>query len=233
MMTYLASRKMTEGYGGGGVGRSSTSFPRVRVSEDGAGATSIDVAPRGDSVVILMLDARRASTQLHARVARWSGKLDLGADAVVFIGGPGERESAATIATPGSSGTAWGLVPIEKDVSTFGMAATKIGDPPEIDAPVVWSTYPNGLDPSPIIATQGTSPMRVARVRPAAAEATERGTCSRSGASATTSTYTSDGLIATHGSAKDLAVDDRRARRCQDRVHGHGRHVAPNWRKCP
>jgi hypothetical protein len=205
VMTYLASRKTTEGW----VAEAWAvvdELPPVRVSEDGAGATSIDVAPRGDSVVILMLDARRASTQVHARVARWSGKLDLGADAVVFIGGPGERESAATIATPASNGIAWGLVPIEKDVSTFGMATTKIGDPPEIDAPVVWSTYPNGLDPAPIVATQGKSPMRVARVRPAAAEPTsehvlEIGRIGDDGA------YVSDGLVATHGSAKDLAVD--------------------------
>ncbi len=205
MVTYLASRKTTEGW----VTEAWAvvdELPPVRVSEDGAGATSIDLAPRGDSVVILMLDARRASTQLHARVARWNGKLDLGPDAVVFIGGPGERESAATIATPAANGTAWGLVPIEQDVSTFGMAASKIGDPPEIDAPVVWSTYPNGLDPAPIIATQGKSPMRVARVRPAAAEPTsehvlELGRVSDEGA------FTSDGFVATHGSAKDLAVD--------------------------
>jgi len=205
VMTYLASRKTSEGW----VAEAWAvvdELPPVRVSEDGAGATSIDLAPRGDSVVILMLDARRASTQLHARVARWSGKLDLGADAVVFIGGPGERESAATIATPASNGTAWGLVPLEKDVSTFGVAAAKIGDPPEIDSPVVWSTYPNGLDPAPIVATQGKSPMRVARVRPAAADPTsehvlEIGRVGDDGA------YTSDGLVATHGSAKDLAVD--------------------------
>jgi hypothetical protein len=205
MVTYLASRKTTEGW----VAEAWAvvdDLPPMRVSEDGAGATSIDIAPRGDSVVILMLDARRASTQLHARVARWTGKLELGADAVLFIGGPGERESAATIATPGSSGTAWGLVPIEQSVSTFGMAAAKIADPPEIDAPVVWSTYPNGLDPAPIIATQGKSPMRVARVRPAAAEATservlEVGRVGDDGA------FTSDGIVSTHGAAKDLAVD--------------------------
>jgi len=205
MMTYLASRKTSEGW----VAEAWAvvdDLPAVRVSEDGAGATSIDVAPHGDSVVILMLDARRASTQLHARVARWNGKLDLGADAVVFIGGPGERQSAATIATPASNGTAWGLVPLEQDVTTFGMAAAKIADPPEIDAPVVWSAYPNGLDPAPIVATQGKSPMRVARVRPAAAEATSEHVL-EIGRVADDGAYTSDGFVATHGSAKDLAVD--------------------------
>ncbi len=205
VMAYLASRKTTEGW---------TSeawvvvddLPAVRISEDGAGATAIDLAPRGSSVVAMMIDARRASTQVHARVLTWSGaKLALGADAVVFIGGPGERQTAAVIATP-TDGAGYALLPIAQETSTFGMATITVEEPPKIDAPVTWSMYPNGLDPAPIAATQGHSPMRVARVRPLASDATsarglELGRLGADGA------FVSQGYVATHGTASDLAVD--------------------------
>ena len=205
VMAYLASRKTTEAW---------TSeawvvvddLPAVRISEDGAGATAIDLAPRGSSVVAMMIDGRRASTQVHARVLTWNGaKLTLGADAVVFIGGPGERQTAAVIATP-TDGAGFALLPIAQDISTFGMATITVEEPPRVDAPVTWSVYPNGLDPAPIAATQGHSPMRVARVRPLTADATsarglELGRLGADGA------FVSQGYVATHGTASDLAVD--------------------------
>jgi hypothetical protein len=46
------------------------------------------------------------------------------------------------------------------------MAAVRLSDPPTDDEPVVWSFYPNGLDPAPVAATRGVSPIRVARARP-------------------------------------------------------------------
>ena len=205
LMAYLASRKTTEGW----VSEAWAvvdDAPPMRISEDGAGATAIDLAPRGASVVAMMIDARRASTQVHARVLTFAnGKIALGADAVVFIGSPGERGTAASIATP-ESGAGYVLLPIAKDTTTFGVATIVVDDAPKIDAPVVWSMYPNGLDPAPIAATQGHTPMRVARVRPLAAEASaarvlELGKLAADGA------FTSQGFVATHGAASDLAVD--------------------------
>jgi hypothetical protein len=204
VMAYLASRKTTEGW----VTEAWAvvdDAPPVRISEDGAGATAIDLAPRGASVVAMMVDARRASTQVHARVLTFAGKLVLGADAVVFIGGPGERGTAASIATP-ADGAGFVLLPIAKETTTFGVATIHVDDVPKVDANVVWSLYANGLDPAPIAGTQGHSPMRIARVRPFEAAATsakvlELGKLGADGA------FTAQGLVATHGTASDLAVD--------------------------
>ena len=144
--------------------------PTVQLSEDGSGATFVALAPRADQVVAMYIDARRALTPLHARVLSLkAGKLDLDRDAVLFVGeGTEGRTGGAMVVGP--SGAAYGLLPIFKDMTTFGLAAIRIDERPRDDAEVTWSTYPGGLDSAPVAATSGVSPMRVLRVRPTSAE---------------------------------------------------------------
>ena len=205
LMAYLASRKTTEGWTSEAWAVVDES-PPVRISEDGSGATALDLAPRGKTVVAMMLDARSALTPVHARVLTFADKLDIGKDAVVFVGGPPERHTASTIATPAGSGAGWVLLPIAKDIATFGMAAIHVDEPPKVDSPVVWSTYPNGIDPAPMAATQGRSPMYVARVRPVApepgaAKGLEIGRLGDDGA------FTSYGFVSATGAVTDVAID--------------------------
>lgn len=205
LMAYLASRKTTEGWTSEAWAVVDDS-PPVRISEDGSGATALDLAPRGKTVVAMMLDARSALTPVHARVLTFTDTLDVGGDAVVFVGGPPERHTASTIATPAGSGAGWVLLPIAKDIATFGMAAIHVDEPPKVDSPVVWSMYPNGIDPAPIAASQGRSPMYVARVRPIGAEPTapkglEIGRLEEGGV------FTSRGFVSTTGAVTDVAID--------------------------
>jgi hypothetical protein len=207
LMAYLASRKTSEGWTSEAWAVVDDS-PPVRISEDGSGATALDLAPRGTTVVAMMLDARSALTAVHARVLTFAapGKIDIDKDAVVFVGGPPERHTASTIATPAGGGAGWVLLPIAKDIATFGMAAIHVDEPPKVDSPVVWSTYPNGIDPAPIAASQGRSPMYVARVRPVGAEPTaprvlEIGRLEDGGA------FTSFGFVSTTGAVTDVAID--------------------------
>jgi hypothetical protein len=138
----------------------------VRLSEEGSGATFVELAPRGDGLLAMMLDARVAMTPAHARPIRLAeGALSLGADAVVFVGGGAERHNAGALAVA-SDGTAFELVAVEDGATSFGMAAIKVDDPPRDDEPVTWSLYPNGLDPAPLAATHGAARRVVARVRP-------------------------------------------------------------------
>jgi hypothetical protein len=119
-----------------------------------------------------MIDARTALTAMHARPVRYERTLTLGEDAVVFVGGPGDRRTRGAIAVP-PSGPAWAFLPIAKDVGTFGLATVRVDEPPRVDEPVAWSIYPNGLDPAPIAAawSPGREPaVWVARVRPRSAE---------------------------------------------------------------
>lgn len=164
ILAYLGDRKTT-----GGIVSEAYAFvdgaPPVRISEEGSGATAVSLAPRGPGVLALLIDGRAAMTPVHARRLELNeGRLDIGADAVVFVGGGAERHSSGVLAV-GGAGTAFALVPISGEAG-FGVAAVHLSDPPALEEKVVWSTYPNGLDPAPIAATTGSTPVRVARLRP-------------------------------------------------------------------
>jgi hypothetical protein len=161
---YLASRQTSEGWVSEAWVAVDDEAP-VRISEDGSGATSLAFAPQKASVVAVMVDARAALTALHVRSLAFDGHLALGEDAVVFVGGPGDHRSAAALALP-ASGVAWALLPIARDIGSFGMAAVRLDDPPHVDEPVVWSMYPNGLDPAPIASAIDGAKTWAVRVRP-------------------------------------------------------------------
>ncbi|HEY3816166.1 MAG TPA: hypothetical protein VGL81_03295 [Polyangiaceae bacterium] len=164
---YLASRQTSEGWMSE-AWITVDDDPPVRASEEGSGATSLVLAPRGNGLLALQVDARTALTAMHARPAAYDKRLKLGDDAVIFVGGPGDRRTRATLAVP-PSGPAWSLLPIAKDVGSFGLAIVRIDDPPQVDEPAVWAMYPNGLDPAPVAAAAGGPRMPaawVALVRP-------------------------------------------------------------------
>ncbi len=167
---YLASRQTSEGW----LSEAWIAVdddPPVRASDDGSGATALTLAPRGPGLLALMVDARTALTAMHARPVIYERRARLGDDAVVFVGGPGDRRTRAALAVP-SATPAWALLPIAKDIGTFGLAVVRIDDPASVDEPVVWAMYPNGLDPAPIAAASGprTPSAWLALVRPQAAE---------------------------------------------------------------
>ncbi len=202
-LAYLASRKTTEGW----VSEAWLEVddePPLRLSEDGSGATAVDLAARGSSLLALSIDARAALTAMHARPVAYDGGARLGEDAVVFVGGPGDRQTAGTLALP-SAGIGWALLPIARDVSDFGLAVVRLDDPPRVDEPTVWSTYPNGLDPAPVAAAARGGGAWVARVRPEAAapgspHVLELGEVAADGA------FTARDLIPTADSPTDLSL---------------------------
>jgi hypothetical protein len=167
VLAYLASRQTSEGW----VSEAwieADDAPPMRLSEDGSGATSVALAPRGPALVALMVDARAALTALHARPVTYDGGLRLGEDAVISVGGPGDRRTAAALALP-PSGAGWALLPIPKDVGAFGLSIVRVEDPPRVDEPITWSMYPNGLDPAPVAAVVDGGRTWVARIRPESA----------------------------------------------------------------
>jgi hypothetical protein len=167
-LAYLASRKTSEGWVSEAWLEVDDDAP-LRLSEDGSGATSVDLAARGAALVGLTIDARAALTALHARPVVYQGHARLGEDAVVFVGGPGDRQTAGVLALP-STGAGWALLPIGRDVADFGLAIVRLDDPPRVDEPTVWSMYPNGLDPAAVAVVARGAGAWVARVRPEAAE---------------------------------------------------------------
>ncbi len=137
----------------------------VRLSDDGSGATFVELASRGSSVIAMYLDARSAMVPIHERmITLKNGAIELSKDHVVAVGGAPERGIAGDIAT--SPKQMFFLIPMPPDALTFGMATIKLSDPPKDDEKMSFSMYPNGLDPAPLVATVGQAPIRVARVRP-------------------------------------------------------------------
>jgi hypothetical protein len=144
--------------------------PPVQLSEEGSGATSIELLEHDYEVIALSFDARVAMTPTHARILRLEGgRMVLGRDAVIFVGGPAERHTTGTL-TFDKDGGVFALVPVANSADAFGMAAVRLSHPPTEDEPVTWSLYPNGLDPASVAASHGVSPIRVARVRPSSAD---------------------------------------------------------------
>jgi hypothetical protein len=166
---YLASRQTTEGWTSEAWLVADDAAP-VRLSEDGSGATSLTLTSRGAGVLALMIDSRAALTAMHARPITLEGaSVHLGEDVVVFVGGPGDRRTTGALVTPPSTAAhdpAWGLLPIAKDVGSFGLALVRIDEPPHVDEPVVWSMYANGLDPAPVSGVSTGAQTWAARVIP-------------------------------------------------------------------
>jgi len=180
----------------------------VRLSEDGAGATVVHLASRGEQAVAVYLDARSAMAPIHARTLAVKGSsLSLGPDAVLFVSGPPERGVELTVA--GTPDALFALLPVPHETASFGVATIPIHDPPRHDVAAVWSMYPNGLDPAPIAgvvapAGEGRSAY-VARVRPetrepAAPRVLELGRLDAAGA------FGSLGVIATGKRITDMAL---------------------------
>ncbi len=167
-LAYLASRKTSEGWVSEAWLEVDDDAP-MRLSEDGSGATAVDLGARGATLLALTIDARAALTAMHARPVAYQNGARLGEDAVVFVGGPGDRQTAGTLALPASP-PGWALLPIARDVADFGLAIVRLDDPPRVDEPTVWSMYPNGLDPASVAVAARGAGAWVARVRPQAAE---------------------------------------------------------------
>jgi hypothetical protein len=147
--------------------------PPIVLSEDGAGATHVALASRGDGVVAAYVDARRVLTPVHARVLTRTlpgeARLGLGPDAVLFVGSGTDGRTPLAIAQ-GAGGAEHALLPMDKDDRAFGLAAIRIDEQPHDDATTVWSLYPSAVERPVVAATQGTSPIRVLRTRPAEAK---------------------------------------------------------------
>lgn len=153
-------------------GRTSEAFAKlegqepVRISESGSGATELVLAARGNEVVALLIDARRAMSPVHARILTLrENKLVVGPDNVVYVGGGGDHQVHGALAVD-AKGNTFGLMPISVEEG-FGLVSMRIDSPPEMDALSSVSLYPNGLDHSAIAATRGLEGMYAVRVRPA------------------------------------------------------------------
>jgi hypothetical protein len=137
----------------------------VVLSPEGAGASSIAVAVSGRDLFVVAIDARSAMTPMHGRRVHFSaGKAELGPDVVMWVGASSQMLSEVF-----ASATPLGVrafLPIERDVSHFGLVMLELGDEPHMDPKTVWRGYPNGLDTAPVASLSFCGTAFVAYVRP-------------------------------------------------------------------
>lgn len=165
IVAWLESHKTTEGEQLQAFAAMDDEAP-MRLSDEGAGATTVRLIEQGTHATAVYLDTRSAMVPIHARtIAVEGGKLVPKSDLVLHIAGPPERGIDFALGAAGPK--LFVLLPNAKDTADFGVAAFPLADPPAPDVDPVWSMYPNGLDPAPIAATREGKIAHVVRVRPA------------------------------------------------------------------
>jgi len=124
---------------------------KLELTPEGAAASSVSLTVSGGDVIASYIDGRSGMTPVHARRLHLpSGTLD--PDVVVWVSGA--TQGMTEIASVSSSSGAWLMLPVERDASHFGLAALAVGRDPQMDPPLRFRTYENGLDRAPIAAAQ-------------------------------------------------------------------------------
>jgi hypothetical protein len=138
----------------------------VSVSPEGAGASSVAATSTGQDLFAIAIDARSAMTPLHGRRVHFkSGQAEVAPDVVMWVGA-----SSQTLTEVFASTTPFGVrafLPIERDVSHFGLVMLELGSEPHMDPKAVWRGYPNGIDVAPVSSAAFCGTAFVAYVRPA------------------------------------------------------------------
>ena len=135
------------------------------LTPDGAGASSVSLVRAGDHLLATNIDGRSAMTPMHARrVELGASGPTLGPDVVVWVGGPSQGWTETVVGSEG--GRAWAHVPIERDVTHFGLASVDLGAEPHMDSEVLFFDYKNGLDLAPVATAELCGHATVAYVRP-------------------------------------------------------------------
>jgi len=137
----------------------------IVLSPEGAGASSITVTSTDRHLFTVAIDARSAMTPMHGRTVHFAAsKAELGPDVVMWVGSTSQMLSEVFATT-----TPFGVrafLPIERDVSHFGLIMLDLGNEPHMDPKTVWRGYPNGLDVAPVASASFCGTAFVAYVRP-------------------------------------------------------------------
>jgi len=137
----------------------------VELSPEGAGGSSVTSASTGEDLFAVYIDARSAMTPLHGRRVRFKdGKPELAPDVVMWVGA-----SSQTLSEVFATATPYGVrafIPIERDISHFGLVMLELGSEPKMDPKAVYRGYPNGIDVAPVASAPFCGSAFVVYVRP-------------------------------------------------------------------
>ncbi|MGC4095216.1 MAG: hypothetical protein QM756_46305 [Polyangiaceae bacterium] len=136
------------------------------LTPEGAGASSLALLTLPSGWLAVTLDGRSGMTPLHARLLTRDkpGSVALGPDVVAWVGASAQATTEVFVAESG--GDAWAFVPIEQDVTHFGLAQIHLGSSPRLDAPVHFLTYESGTNSAPVAAGSACGRAAVAYAEP-------------------------------------------------------------------
>lgn len=117
------------------------------LSPEGTSANSVSLAEYGGNLWAVSLEARTGMSSLHARLLSAPEKGGLSEDVVLWVGGTAQPMTEVHLG-PSPTGL-FAFLPIERDISSFGLVRLALGNAPQTALAAAWTLYPNGLDPAP------------------------------------------------------------------------------------
>jgi hypothetical protein len=119
------------------------------LSPEGTTANSVTLVRRQSDWLALFLESRTGMSPLHARPFVFgAGGAKLGADFIAWVAGSAQPMSLVRAIS--NAEHTWAFLPIERDISRFGLARIAIVDMAKSEPEVSWRDYPNGMDPAPL-----------------------------------------------------------------------------------
>ena len=142
----------------------------VKISDDGAGATAVDVIATGDRIFFITAEARGSLATIAVRPASVKeGRLALAPANVIFAGGGGDDLLEPRGVLSSSNRLVVATV-LPRDLHAFGGASLLLDPEHLTHVEPVWSLYPRGLDDAPFAVTLHQGAVWMVRARPSSAE---------------------------------------------------------------
>jgi hypothetical protein len=140
------------------------------LTAEGAGTSSVSLVTQQRGWMAITLDGRSGMTPLNARVLLRSGtsEITLGADVVSWVGA--SAQATTEVFAAATNDDLWAFVPIEQDVTHFGLARIHVGTKPRLDVPASFITYPNGTNSAPVAVASVCGRTTLVFAQPASAE---------------------------------------------------------------
>lgn len=124
------------------------------LTEPGTSTLSVRLIEHAQQPHALMLEARTGQSSLHVRRIETSSPPRPGSDHVIWVGGSPHSTTELGVLSaepPDTDRGIIGLLPLEQDITHFGLAALSIPSlTPTSEASVHWIPYANGIDPAPV-----------------------------------------------------------------------------------
>lgn len=124
------------------------------LSEPNTSVLSVELVEVDNQAYAVTLEARTGQSTLHARPLASTTPPTLGVDRVIWVGGsPNPLTELRT--TQSKSGNLLGLLPVERDVTSFALGVIEFANLDATTPPSEqWFPYQNGINPAPVDAAK-------------------------------------------------------------------------------